>query len=402
MSRTIANLESDASRKLHGTNINQVKGFFGLCDEAAREVLNDIDFFETKQKALIANAIYSDVYQYALPTDLKGNKIYDLAPQANRSSGDFPQQTYEVEFARLKKNQAFTINDNNGVRTLEFSANIDNQVVVHEADSLTSNGTWTVGDDGTNLTLDTLNYVSGNASLNIDVSGVGTTVSIQNTTFTVVDLSALEDQGSIFVWVYTPVAITAATLDWGDDLTSAYWSDSITSPQNGSFQVGWNLLRFDWNGATKTGSPVSSSVNALKLSMTYDGNADTDYRVDNFVASLGEIYEIKYYSKYLFQTSAGVWIEEVTDSTNVINLSLEGYNCLLYKLLELTAPQVQAEDASFDLQLYTQKYLIAKRKYQAKYKSEVRQPKQMYYRPYVKRRGGNSRFGNSSNADVNN
>src|SRR3990167_134898 len=388
MPRTIANLKDDLSRKLHGTNLNNVEGLFGIFDEGAREVLNEIDFFETKRTALIANAIYSDVYDYALPADLKGNKIYDLAPQVNRAISDFPQQTYEVEFGRHKELQKFTINDNGGVRTLRYNAGVNDQIVIHTVDSITANGTWTVGDDGLNLTLDTLNYVSGNASLNFDVSGVGTTVSIQNTTMTAVDLSTLEDQGSIFIWVYTPVAITAATLNWGDDLTGNYWADTITSPQNGSFQIGWNLLRFDWNGATETGSPDSSEVVALKLSMTYDGNVDTDYRMDNIVASLGETYEIKYYSKYLFQNTAGTWIEEVAADTDSINLSLEGYDCYLYKCLELVAPQVQAEDAAFDLNIYTNKYSQARDVYRAKYKSEMRLPSQKYYRSTVRNRRG--------------
>lgn len=367
-------------RKLHGTNINQVQGKYELYNEAARACLEDVDFYETKITEQIANAVYSDVYDYSLPTDLKGNKIIDIRPQANRENTDNVLATYGVEFDRYKRNQNFTIKDNKLGRTLRFNSGLSNQNVLHTADSITDNGTWTVGDDGTNLTLDTQNYISGSGSLNFDTTGAGTTVSIQNTTFTAVDLEDLEDKGAIFVWVYMPVAITNATLIWGDDLTTAYWSDTITTPQNGSFQVGWNLLRFDWNGATKTGSPDSSAVSALKLSMTYDGNADTDYRVDNFVASEGEIYEIEYYSKYLFRTSGGTWQEETSATSDIINLESEGYNVFLYKCLELVAPQIQAEDAGFDYQLYEKKYLEAKRRYQAKYKSEIIKPRTYYYR----------------------
>jgi hypothetical protein len=347
---------------------------------APEKFLEDIDFYETKVIEQIANAVYSDVYDYSLPSDLKGNKIIDIRPQTGRKSTDNAISTYGVEFDRHKRNQNFTIKDNKLVRTLRFNSGLSNQNVIHTADSITDNGTWTVGDDGANLTLDTQNYISGSGSLNFDTTGTGTTVSIQNTTLTAVDLQDLEDKGAFFVWVYMPAVTTNATLIWGDDLTTAYWSDTITTPQNGSFQVGWNLLRFDWNGATKTGTPDSSAISALKLSMTYDGSADTDYRVDNFVASLGEIYEIEYYSKYLFRTSGGTWQEETSDTSDIINLESEGYNVFLYKCLELVAPQIQAEDSGFDYQLYEKKYLEAKRRYLAKYKSEIIKPKTYYYR----------------------
>ncbi len=381
MSRTISDLQTDVSRKLHGTNINKIEGEFSLYDEAARSCLNDIDFFESQRVAQIANAIYTDVYDYALPTDLKGNKILDIRPQANRDSGDNAKQTYQVEFNRFKRDQEFTIKNNSGVRTLQYRADTNSMTVLHTMDSITDNGTWVVGDDATNLTKDTQNFIA-NASLNFDVSGATTTASIVNTTLSAINLEALEDKGAKFLFHYMPTVITDATFFWGDDATGNYWSDTVTAPQNGSFQVGWNLMRFDWNGATKTGNPDSSDIAALKYSFTYDGVADTDHRVDSITASLGEIYEIAYYSKYLFQNTSGTYLEEVSAVTDTINLELEGYNCLLYKTLELAAPQIQAEDAGFDLALYERKYIEAKKKYISKYPSERIVPKMKYYRSF--------------------
>jgi len=379
MPRTIAQLKDDLSRKLHGTNLNQVQDVNGLINEAAREVLNDTDFYETKRIAQIGNAVYSDVYDYTLPTDLKGDKIIDIRPQVNRNDGDVSTRRYGASFDRFKTSQHFTIRDNQGVRSLRYNKGQGTNTAIHQVNSITANGTWTVGDDGTNLTLDTVNYISGNGSLNFDVSGATTTVSAQNTDMTAVDLSDYENQGSIFVWVYMPVVITDATLRWGNDLDTNYWEDTVTAPQINSFQVGWNLLRFDWNGATESGSPDSTATDSVKISLTYDGNADTDYRLDNIVASLGEIYEIEYYSKYLFKNTSGTLIEEVSNDTDEIVLDLEGYNCLLYKAMELAAPQIQAEDSGFDLSLYTNKYAVSSKRYRQKYRSERRKPKSYYY-----------------------
>ena len=380
MTRTISDLEVDLARKLHGTNLNQVQGLYSLIDEGARSVLADLDFYETKRIQQIDNAIYANVYDYPLPTDLKGDRIIDIRPQINRTVDQIPQQTYNMEFDQRKEYQRFTIQDNSNVRTLRFNSGITPQTLINQANSITDNGTWSVGDDGTNLTEDKLNFISGGASLNFDVTGVGTTVSIENTTFSAVDLTDFENTGAIFIWVYMPVVVTNITLRWGDDTTTNYWETTVTTPQNNEFVVGWNLVRFDWNGATTVGTPTVGSVNALKVSMTYDGNADTDYRINNVVISNGSIWEILYYSKYLFKNSSGTWIEEVDNSNDTIVLDGEGYNCLLYKVLELVAPQIQAEDANFDLNLYTRKYDESRTRYRKKYRPEVRPPKTFYYR----------------------
>jgi hypothetical protein len=379
MSKTIAQLEVDLSRKLHGTNLNFVEGKYSLYEEASRECLKDIDFFETKRIQQITNAVYSDVYDYALPADLKGNAIIDIRPQVNRKQNELPIRNTGMEFDLRKGTQKFTIKDNSGVRLLRFNSGLNTSVLLNACDSLTNNGTWVVGDDATNLTLDTLNYISGNGSLNFDVSGVGTTASIYNITMNEVDLSELEDRDPVFLWVYMPVVITNATLIWGEDITAKYWTKTITTSQTGAFQVGWNLLRFDWNGATKVGLPDSSKVKALKLSFTYDGNVDTDYRLDNIIVPRGTIYEIEYYSKYLFTTTAGVYQDTVTLNTDIITLD-EGYNCFLYKCIELIAPQVHAEDAGFDYNLYNKQYLIETASYKNKYKSEIRPLVTNYYR----------------------
>ncbi len=396
--RTIENLRGDIQRNLHGTDVSKVTGEFGLYNEGARAVLNDIDFFETKQTAQIANAIYTNVFDYALPTDLKGNKIIDIRPQVKRNLGDLPRQTYNMNFDRRKMLQDFTIMDNNRVRTLRFNADVGVPTVLHTMDSITENGTWSVGDDATNLTVDTLNFIT-NASLNFDTTGSGTTASLENDDLAEINLETWEDQAAFFVCIYIPVVITNTTLTWGDN-ASVNWSDTVTTPQNGSFVVGWNLVRFDWNGATETGSPDASAIAYLKIAITYDGNADTDYRVDNIVSNLGEIYEIDYYSKFLFQNTSGTNLEEVSAATDTINLELEGYNCLLYKVMELAAPQIQAEDAAFDLQLYQNEYQKNRRRYQAKYKSEIRIPTQKYYRSTVRSNRGRRRVIRSQNDET--
>jgi hypothetical protein len=215
--------------------------------------------------------------------------------------------------------------------------------------------------------------------LKFNVDGSTTTAYVENSTMTVVDLSEDEDISALFAWLYIPSGstVTNVTLRWGSS-SADYWSQTVTSQNFGAFQTGWNLLRFDWNGATETGTPTTS-VDYLRLSFTYDGDAATRYRVENIISCRGSIWEIVYYSKYIFSTSAGVWIENHTDDTDVINLDTTSYNLLTYKCLEFIAQQMQGVDSSFDYQVAKVEYQEEKRKYLEQNKSETKKTSETYY-----------------------
>lgn len=388
MAFTVATLKDDIEAQMHGTTLNKVQGVDALINRAGRQVLMDVDPQETKRLMPIANAIYDDVKIYTAPVDLKGDKIIDIRPQLNRSAqrDNFTKVHNEI-FDLKKAGNTFSLEHRDSVKFLRLSKELTTGVTIHKADSITDNGTWAVGDDATNLTRDTLNFVGGNAALNFDLNGAGTTAFIENSTMDAVDLTDHEDVGALFLFVYLPnaSAITDVTLRWGSS-TSDYWSVTVTAPHVGTaFQNGWNLLRFDWNGAAVTGSPTVTAVDTLRVALTYDGTADTDIRVDNIVSRLGEIWETLYYSKYLFRTSAGVWGEEVTADSDSINLDTDSYNLLVFKGAEFAAQQQQGEDGPFDLGYFQAEYTRGVDRYQRMYKSEVEKTKSSYYTPQSRR-----------------
>lgn len=362
---------------LHDTDTDSVANITNLINRAAREVLHDIDFEETKRKTTTATTIYDKVYDYAAPTDLKMDRVLDIRKQVKRDGGDRFYQTESAKFDTQKVNGSFTVQYVNGTKTLRIANQVGNTTLV---DALNATTGWAVGGDGTNLIKDTINYISGDGSLNFDLDGATTTGHIESSTITAVDLSDGEDIGSFFAYVYLPdsTTVTNLILRWGDD-SSNYWSDTVTTGHFESFKTGWNLIRFDWNGATKTASPSSSSVNYLRFTVTYDGVADTDYRLDNINFSTGELFEIYYYSDRIFQTSAGAYIEETT--TDDDNLILEGYsaNIFIYKLAEMAAQQVQEQGGSVDIQYFQQQYEKAKKRYKQQYLSEAIRPRNTYY-----------------------
>ena len=358
MAYLISDLKSDLQRKLHGTSLAKLSDVNSLIWEAGKEILARIDPQETVRTANIENAIYDDVYNYTAPTDLKGNKVIDIRPQVNRTLNDNFSNTSIEQFDLTKENNSFTVEYNTSVRTLRLSKQLTSPTVVNQVTGITNNGTWAASSNATNLSEDNLNWVSGGSSLKFDLNAAGgsTTGILTNTTMTAVDLSTLEDTGALFLWVYMPTAsvFTSVQLEWSDDATfAANWSQTVTSPHDGSsFQDGWNLLRFDWDDATKTGSPNSSAVDSTRITITYDGTAQTAVRANGLTAQLGQVYEIVYYSQYIFRDTNGNFIEKPTADTDMINLENDSYNIMLYECARIAAIEIQGTDSRVDVNEY--------------------------------------------------
>ena len=382
MSYTIAKIKNDIQRKIHGTSLNKIQDIDGVINEAARDVLADVDPAETIRISQITNALYNKVFDYQLPSDLKGNKVIDIRPQVNRTLNDNFSQTYSEAFDLAKENNTFNIQYNSGVKSIRISKDLGSGNTISSLNGITNNGTWVVGNDATNLTEDGLNYITGGASLNFDLDGSTTDGYLENSTLESLDLSKYENKGALFLYVYLPDSsiITNVDLRWGND-SSNYWNATATSQQNSvSFQNGWNLLRFDWNGATEIGTGDSENVDYSRITINYNGTVDTDIRVDNLVIRLGSIYDIEYYSKFIFKSSAGTWKEEEDDDTDEINLDTDSYNLLLDKIMTIVAPQISGVDSGFDFEVAREKYQTNMVRYKGNNKSQIQKPKVHYYR----------------------
>lgn len=372
MAYTIANLKDDAVAMLHNKSINKFQNIYGAINRAARQLQSDADLFETERIAQITNAIYDRVYDYALPSDLKGNKIINITPQATSSKNTLAKNNQE--FSIYRQNQTYNVQYNSGVKTIKLS--MAGNVGVQTG----QDGTWVASGDAENVSDDSLYKLSGSASIKFDLSGAGTSGAITNSTFTSSDLETHENVSALFMWLYIPDSsiMTSVELQWGTD-SSNYWSRTVTAGHSEDFLDGWNLLRFDWNGATETGTPDSSDISHLKVTINYDGTADTDFRLDSIISKLGNIYDINYYSKYLFKSDAGAWKEEVDDDSDIVNLDTDSYNLLTYKVAEMLAMQQQGESSEFDVAYYTENYQRALAQYKRNYKSKFNKIVDIYY-----------------------
>lgn len=378
----VSDIKARLEAKIHGSNLTKVKDIYGLMYEAAGNVLLRMNPRETHRYAPIENALYDQVYTYAIPADLKGTQITDIRAQANRTPADNFTKVGQEEFDMNKLNNTVTVDTNTGIKTLRISKKLLPGSLLHDANSITESGTWSVGGSATNLSVDTVNKITGSGSLRFDINAGGSSSYIENSTFPAVDLTSYLNLGALFVWVYIPstAIISSVSLRWGSSSSDYYSSTAASSVANTAFVVGWNLLRFDWAGATTTGSPVVTVIDYLRVTFNHTASAVSGCRVDNIIAKLGSIYETGYFSKYLFRSAAGTWKERPDADTDLLNLDIESSNVYLYELCELVAVEIQGKDSSFDTEYWRTKKAETWRDYMNANKDRSSKQRNTYYR----------------------
>lgn len=395
---SVATLKNDLISVLHGTTTNQIVNLNGLIYRAARQVLMDVDPQETKRIVPITGPVFNEVNNYACPTDLKGNKLIDIRPQVNRQPGDVWLQDYNQDFD-LSKNVSpqdqFTIQFNTSVKTIQISSpSLPPGVVLNQASSIQGNGTWAVGGDATDLTVDNQNFVSGSGSLQFNLSGATGIGYLECTGMTPIDISNQLNQAEEFWYTYMPTGsqFSFNDLRWGSDSSNYYHQSTITTQEGTVFQDGWNLLKINWLGAHVVGSPDPSNITYLRVTWDYSINQpQTAVRLNSIVSRMGLILNVEYYSKFLFRDfTTNAFQETITSDTNLINLDTETYNLLFNKVAYLAAQQQQGLDANFhDGPFFEKAYAECLQRYKAMYKSEFQKPVQVYY---AQPRGNYDRF----------
>ena len=170
---------------------------------------------------------------------------------------------------------------------------------------------------------------------------------------------------------------------WGSSSTNYWHSTQTTTQQATSFQNGWNLIQFPWSTATSVGSPDSSALSYVRLTLAYDSTLQTGVKFCNPTSNLGAIFELQYYSKYLFRNpSTSAFVEKVLDSTYntyLINLDTDSYNLLFNKCAFYIAQALQGADAEYDAAYWDSEYQNALKIYKGRNPSEKKLKGTTYY-----------------------
>lgn len=350
---TISEIENNLVGLSHGGTLNKVRNKYHLYFRAANNLLSKIKPLETIRVATLAQTVHSDFYEYGLPSDY--SSLIGIYPQANRNLSDQPSRVFAEAFDRRRSidNKMYSIEAVDGVKKARINWAVRQPKVLSTMESYNGNGTWSAVGTASNVATDTIYKYAGSGSVRFDTAASGD--GIQNTTLNALDLTDEDEVANAYVPFFikdtTELAkITSATLIWGNDVTTKYWTGvAVTAQADGTaFRVGWNTIKVPWSTATETGTVDPALIDSAKITFASTSGMN-DIRVDNIMFSIGYPFDIKYQSKYLFQTAAGVYINQPTTDTDVVVLDNDAINIFLYECLDEMAHQTEGEDSSFDM-----------------------------------------------------
>ena len=364
MAISITTFKARVAPKLHGTTLAKLSGaFYDKMYEASGSFRSKIKPHSLIRRARIENAIYDKIYNYTIESDVEADSIIDIRPIGERSSQDALRGSFSQEFDIRKENDSFAIEFINGAKTLRLSKELTARTVLHRADSLTLEGTVTLGGDASNASIDTLDYISGNGSIKFDLSGSTGQATITIALDTAIDLSDLLDLGALFEWLKFPTVsrLTSVQLKYGSS-DSVYWHETATAAHDRSFTSAgdnaWMLLRHEWADASESGSPDEDDAEAidyLQIVINYTaGAALSNVKLDNITAALGEAWETVYYSNRLFTDSTGAtWKEIPTAETDLIQLDgADDNTAYLYEFMLSSLQEAKGKNNKDDLKFY--------------------------------------------------
>lgn len=376
MSYSVQSSLNDLSGVIHGTTINKVPNIYGVLTRAARDLLLDVDPKETIRIVALSQ-VFNSVFDYAIPSDVKGDGIVDLRPQAGRTPNDVFVQDYSQTFDKYKNlgySNAIQTQWNTGVKTLRIEApTIIAPTVICDTSTITG---WSASGGATTPILDTTFNVAGGGDLKFNLSAGQATGYLENSTLQSLDLSAVENISTLFLWVYMPTgaSITSVDVRWGSS-SANYYNYTTTATQQGTvFQNGWNLLQFPWVSATKTGTLVTTAINYLRVTFAYNSTLQTGMKICNLTSNPGMIMELEFYSKFLFRDpTTNVFQEtvvDINDSNKLINLDTDSYGLYFDKCAHYVAQSLQGADAEYDVAYWEGLYENALIRYKGKNPSE--------------------------------
>lgn len=305
---------------------------------------------ELQRTAGLSQTVHDNLNNYSLPADF-GAPI-DLYPQAGRTNLDQARRVYSERFDLLKAlaDKTVSIEGSEGSKFLRIDWKVRTPKTLHNMDTYDGNGTWIAVASATGIATDTIYKYSGGGSVKFNVVATGDGIS--NVGMSAVDLTDEDELASVIIPIYLPSisGVTSIGIRFGNDITANYWTPTAQTAQadGTAFKVGWNILKFDWSGATETGTVDPTTIDAFRITIA-STSALTGVRVDNIQFAIGYPFDLKYYSNFFFTTSGGTYIQTPTADTDILLLDNDSSQIYFLECLKAIAQQSEGEDGVFDI-----------------------------------------------------
>src|SRR3990167_4555772 len=378
-------IQRTLNTKLHGRRTNLLSGDTGdsnierdLVNSAARIAMSDIDFRGNLRESTLTPNLMDNQWDYALPNDVKGDKIVDFRPQNTDSRGEF--ETYDLvtpeEFDRRKQVESgiYTILNDDLTRILRVSADVEDATTQVSTMEDTVWGTW--DSDGVNdsdVKVDNDDYIEGGGSIRFQTDTGDTTdstVGIQNDSIDDLNISAYLARGSAFVDAKLTVADTGIhqiSLRLGSDSSNYYQINDSNQNDCSAFVTGWNKIRWDFVNKTTTGTPVDTAIDYAAIFWSRDTTTtallhlnDTDWGFDNLVLKRGKYYNLSYYSRFVWQDTAFALSENSANDSHALLVQNDEFELIMAKAAELASGYLRDRE---DQAYYANEYKTLKQDY---------------------------------------
>lgn len=389
---TYADLKASINARIHN-KIGLLATPRVIINDVVNEV-SDLNLRTAKKKAALAPNLFNDIYQYVLPSDVDGGNIIGIQPQSmNRDRQDIWEVVTEEEFDQKKQSQSnlIAIASNSYSKTLLISANLGSlrELTIANIQGTTGDSStgasWAAFGNADTLATDTYNFIKGSGSLSFNLTTGGTTAGVVLTTVNRFDLTEYKSAASVFCWAYLTTAsnVTNIKLRVGNS-ASIYYEMTATTPNDGTaFVNGWNLVRFDFNSKTTTGTPTDTTCNYVALYLT-KGNTtvDTGYRFNWLNAKQGQISNLIYYSKNPWENNTGTYIPVSTADTDYLVCDQDEFGLIVEKGVEVLGMAAREYQ---DAKLAAERYGNVQNKtgmaydYKRQYPTETLQLSSSYY-----------------------
>ena len=378
---TQANLTDALNGRTHQKN-SLLASAQTLVNQAVREVLGRVDLRGSKRESALAPNLFDNIYDYVAPADLKGQGVIDLILQTGRSMNDDWSLVTPEYFDRRKKveNNLIAISDDELVRKLRISANVDDETqVIGNLNTVTGDGDTWAGFGGvtdSNVKTDADNFIEGSGAVTFmnDTVVTDTNVGIQNKGLATMSIAGLTNGTAIFTGRLTlrDNNIKNAYVRIGSDTSNYYQASDSTTEEGNPFQTGWNLVSFDMTSKVTTGTPVDTAIKYAAMFWAKDSathNTDTDNAFDYLILKKGKFANLVYYSKYLWQTTAtAAYKENSSATTDTLSIDTEELELIILRAWMLASQELRDY---VDYKIAKQEYEEAEAKYKMRYQSEA-------------------------------
>lgn len=390
-------VRTDCARKLSSSVPSASLDFYGALQEGGRMMKKKINPPEMVRTFTLEDALYGHVNEYAVPEEMSYDDVIEVNKLETRygSNVDTLENPMSVTHRKnfWKKDKHFgqvsnvmTINYKNGLKTASIHAPTGlhpKQMMIHNMDSLNDNGTFAVGGNIGNLTVDHLNRTQGKGSFSFDINNSGTTGFIETMDMEPFKISSFLNKGALFQRFFTalPLEVTSISLSVFSSPTDFY-RFTVNGPHNNSlgFLDGWNQLKYLIE--PYQGNPNPDACIGFKLEVTTTGNTVGLCRFDELIARDGDVFEITFESRYfIIDPVTQQWIQRGTKGTDEVVFEDDSYDIFVLETTLALQKELLTNGAIAKADIASTKDDLdeAYAEYRKKHPSEVVEPSAQMY-----------------------